>query len=147
MRFSDDLPHAQHSQGLDVLRALCALAVFFFHCNLVNFGWLGVQIFFVISGFLITRSLESRQEGTASQRMLAFYGRRARRILPPLYLYLLLLAPFAFLAQRELGSVEIQDSTGSLIVIQACDGSFCTDRRPVGEDGTALLGQANGPWA
>ena len=40
----------------------------------------------------------------------------------------------------SLGSVEIQDSTGSLIVIQACDGSFGTDRRPVGEDGTALPG-------
>jgi peptidoglycan/LPS O-acetylase OafA/YrhL len=102
MRFSEDLPHAQHSQGLDVLRAVCALAVFFFHCGLVNFGWLGVQIFFVISGFLITRSLESRTQGTASERIVAFYGRRARRILPPLYLYLLLLAPFAFLVQREL---------------------------------------------
>ncbi|HEY4170430.1 MAG TPA: acyltransferase [Reyranella sp.] len=102
MRFSEDLPHARHSQGLDVLRAICALAVFFFHCGLANFGWLGVQVFFVISGFLITRSLESRQEGTASQRMLAFYGRRARRILPPVYLSLLLLAPFAFLLQREL---------------------------------------------
>jgi peptidoglycan/LPS O-acetylase OafA/YrhL len=102
MRFPEDLPHAQHSQGLDVLRAICALAVFFFHCGLADFGWLGVQIFFVISGFLITRSLGSRQEGTASQRMVAFYGRRARRILPPLYLYLLILAPFAFLPQRQL---------------------------------------------
>ncbi len=100
MRFSEDSRH--HSQGLDVLRALCALAVFFFHCGLVNFGWLGVQIFFVISGFLITRSLENRPEGTASQRILAFYGRRARRILPPVYLYLLFLAPFAFLTQRQL---------------------------------------------
>lgn len=100
MRSHEDSQH--HSRGLDVLRALCALAVFFFHCGLVNFGWLGVQIFFVISGFLITRSLESRPLGTASERMVAFYGRRARRILPPLYLYLLLLAPFVLLAQRQL---------------------------------------------
>jgi len=100
MPSTEDYRH--HSQGLDVLRALCALAVFFFHCGLVNFGWLGVQIFFVISGFLITRSLESRPQGTASERMVIFYGRRARRILPPLYLYLLLLAPVAFLAQRQL---------------------------------------------
>ena len=95
-------PRQAYSQGLDVLRALCALAVFFFHCGLINFGNLGVQIFFVISGFLITRSLENRPQGTASQRVLAFYGRRVRRILPPLYLYLLLLAPFAFLVQRQL---------------------------------------------
>jgi hypothetical protein len=40
----------------------------------------------------------------------------------------------------RLGSVENQDSIGSLIVIQASDGSFGADRRPVGEDGTALPG-------
>jgi hypothetical protein len=50
-------------------------------------------------------------------------------------------------ASAGLGSVEIQDSPGSLIVIQARDGSLSTDRRPMGEDGTALPGQANGPRA
>jgi hypothetical protein len=34
-----------------------------------------------------------------------------------------------------------------LIVIQTVDGSICSDGRPVGDDGTALLGQAHGPWA
>jgi peptidoglycan/LPS O-acetylase OafA/YrhL len=102
MKYIEDSRHASHSQGLDILRALCALAVFLFHCGQFKGGWLGVQVFFVISGFLITRSLESRPQGTASQRMLAFYGRRARRILPPLYLYLLILAPFAFLVGRDL---------------------------------------------
>ena len=46
-----------------------------------------------------------------------------------------------------LGSVEIQDSPKSLIVIQACDGSFSFDKRTMGEDGAALSGEANGPRA
>ena len=59
-------------------------------------GWLGVQVFFVIRGYLITQSLECRP-GAPRQRILAFYGRRIRRILPPLYTYLALIAPFIFL--------------------------------------------------
>jgi hypothetical protein len=47
--------------------------------------------------------------------------------------------------QVGLGPVEIQGSILGLIVIQAMDGPFCTDRRPMGEDGAALPGQANGP--
>ncbi len=82
--------------GLDILRALSALAVFLFHFRLFPPGWLGVQVFFVISGYLITQSIESRP-GAPRQRILAFYGRRIRRILPPLYIYLLLVAPYIFL--------------------------------------------------
>jgi peptidoglycan/LPS O-acetylase OafA/YrhL len=82
--------------GLDMLRALSALAVFLFHFRLVEQGWLGVQVFFVISGYLITQSIESRP-GVPRSRILSFYGRRIRRILPPLYIYLLLVAPYIFL--------------------------------------------------
>jgi peptidoglycan/LPS O-acetylase OafA/YrhL len=82
--------------GLDMLRALSALAVFLYHFRLVEQGWLGVQVFFVISGYVITQSIESRP-GVARSRILSFYGRRIRRILPPLYIYLLLVAPYIFL--------------------------------------------------
>jgi peptidoglycan/LPS O-acetylase OafA/YrhL len=87
--------------GLDMLRALAALAVFLFHFKLFGEGWLGVQVFFVISGYLITQSIESRP-GVPRRRILAFYGRRIRRILPPLYIYLLLIAPTVFLSHRTL---------------------------------------------
>ena len=66
--------------GLDILRALSALAVILYHFRLFEPGWLGVQVFFVISGYLITQSIESRPP---RQRILTFYGRRIRRILPP----------------------------------------------------------------
>jgi peptidoglycan/LPS O-acetylase OafA/YrhL len=84
-----------------MLRALSALAVFLFHFNLFGEGWLGVQVFFVISGYLITQSIESRP-GAPRRRILAFYGRRIRRILPPLFIYLLLIAPYVFLSHRTL---------------------------------------------
>ena len=57
---------------------------------------IGVSIFFVISGYLITQSIENRP-GAPRQRILAFYGRRIRRVLLPLYIYLLLVAPYIFL--------------------------------------------------
>jgi hypothetical protein len=65
----------QRNPGLDMMRALSALAVFLFHFRLFPPGWLGLQVFFVISGYLITQSIESRP-GAPRQRILAFYGRR-----------------------------------------------------------------------
>jgi peptidoglycan/LPS O-acetylase OafA/YrhL len=87
--------------GLDVLRACCALAVFFFHAGLLAPGWIGVPVFFAISGYVITQSIESHAAATARERILAFYQRRVRRILPPLYLYLLVVLPFVVLAAPE----------------------------------------------
>jgi hypothetical protein len=46
----------------------------------------------------------------------------------------------AVTVKRVLGSVENQDSTRGLVVIQALDGAIRTDRRPMGEDGAALSG-------
>jgi len=92
-----NMPTIQKNDGLDVLRACCALAVFLFHCGVFLPGWLGVQVFFVISGYLITLSIESRPDGSPGRRIAAFYGRRARRILPPLYIYLLLMLPILLL--------------------------------------------------
>jgi SRSO17 transposase len=46
----------------------------------------------------------------------------------------------------ELGSVEIWDSPTLDIVIQAWDGPICAERRPVGENATALPGEEVGPW-
>ena len=70
---------------IDGLRALAVLPVIFFHAgiSLFNGGFVGVDIFFVISGYLITSILIedlSRERFSLSQ----FYERRARRILPAL---------------------------------------------------------------
>ncbi|AXQ29514.1 acyltransferase [Solimonas sp. K1W22B-7] len=75
---------------IDGLRALSVLSVLFFHAEVPGFsgGFWGVDVFFVISGYLITRLLLVRHQ--AGRLNLAdFYLRRARRILPALYLVLL----------------------------------------------------------
>src|SRR5204862_2837407 len=79
--------------GLDGLRGLSVLAVVVFHHYLVGgheAGWapggfLGVEVFFCVSGYLITSLLlsERRETGRVSLRM--FYMRRARRLLPALF--------------------------------------------------------------
>jgi peptidoglycan/LPS O-acetylase OafA/YrhL len=72
---------------VDVLRAIAVLSVIFFHWGVSPFsgGFVGVDVFFVISGFLITRLiLNEIHSGQFS--FYRFYERRARRILPALYL-------------------------------------------------------------
>jgi len=68
---------------VDGLRAIAVLSVIFFHTKLAGFsgGYVGVDVFFVISGFLISRILLSEIEGERFS-VLRFYDRRIRRILP-----------------------------------------------------------------
>jgi peptidoglycan/LPS O-acetylase OafA/YrhL len=71
--------------GLDGLRAIAVALVVGYH--LWNFpvgGWLGVDLFFVLSGFLITTLLLEEHAATGRIRFRAFYARRARRLLPAL---------------------------------------------------------------
>lgn len=83
--------------GLDGLRAVAFLIVFFFHTRNLPFGWLGVQLFFVLSGFLITDILLRMKEKLPRREFfLKFYGRRFLRIFPLYYFYLILLAVFIF---------------------------------------------------
>ncbi len=84
--------------GLDGLRAIAFLIVFFFHTRNLPFGWMGVQLFFVLSGFLITDILLRMKEQLPRREFfIKFYGRRFLRIFPLYYLYLTLLAVLIFL--------------------------------------------------
>ena len=73
-------------RGIDGLRALAVLGVMFFHADWIfaKGGFFGVDLFFVISGFLITRFLLAEVEEKHKISLRAFYMRRARRILPAL---------------------------------------------------------------
>jgi len=84
--------------GLDGLRAIAFLIVFFFHTRNLPFGWLGVQLFFVLSGFLITDILLRMKEKLPRREFFTkFYGRRFLRIFPLYYFYLTLLVALIFL--------------------------------------------------
>ncbi|MFN4134862.1 MAG: acyltransferase family protein [Novosphingobium sp.] len=78
---------AQYRRDIDGLRALAILPVLAFHAGLPGFsgGFVGVDVFFVISGFLIT-GIIAREIDEGRFSLLRFYERRARRILPALLL-------------------------------------------------------------
>jgi peptidoglycan/LPS O-acetylase OafA/YrhL len=70
--------------GIDALRAIAVLAVFLYHAGVgwMPGGFLGVDVFFVISGYLITSLLLSEQRRSGRVRLGRFWLRRARRLLP-----------------------------------------------------------------
>ncbi|GAA3866991.1 acyltransferase family protein [Streptomyces sedi] len=78
-----------HIAALDGLRGFAVVAVVLFHAGHLGGGFLGVDLFFALSGFLITGLLlgESARHGRID--LPAFWGRRARRLLPALALVLL----------------------------------------------------------
>jgi peptidoglycan/LPS O-acetylase OafA/YrhL len=76
----------------DAVRAFAFLAVFAFHAVHAPFGYAGVDLFFVLSGFLITRNLLAlRATATTSSSFAAFFFRRILRIIPPYYLAIALI--------------------------------------------------------
>ena len=82
---------------IDGLRAVAVLPVIFFHAGFTLFGggYVGVDVFFVISGYLITSLLIADLE-RQDFSILRFYERRARRILPALFVVLFVCIPFAY---------------------------------------------------
>ncbi|MEO8878140.1 MAG: acyltransferase family protein [Polyangiaceae bacterium] len=75
----------RHLPALDGLRGVALLGVLFFHANgMLPGGYLGVDLFFVLSGFLITSLLLSEKERTGAIALSAFWIRRARRLFPAL---------------------------------------------------------------
>ena len=89
--------------GLDGLRAVAVIAVILYHANKswVSGGFLGVEVFFVISGYLITMLLinESQENGKINFR--AFWMRRARRLLPALWTLLIGVTTYCALFERD----------------------------------------------
>ena len=97
----------QYRAEIDGLRALAVLPVIFFHAGFNSFsgGFVGVDIFFVISGYLIA-TIIIRELNTNTFSLKKFYERRARRILPALIFVILIssIISFIFLTRTELAS-------------------------------------------
>jgi peptidoglycan/LPS O-acetylase OafA/YrhL len=87
-----------YRRDIDGLRAVAVVPVILFHAGFKLFGggYVGVDVFFVISGYLITSILiEELEQGNFS--ITHFYERRVRRILPPLFFVMLCCIPFAWM--------------------------------------------------
>ena len=93
-----------HIHGLDGLRSVAILAVLVFHLRPLSLpgGYLGVDVFFVISGFLITTLLVRELRKNHKLDLRSFWTRRARRLLPALVTVVLVSVVLALFAGNDL---------------------------------------------
>ena len=112
----------QYRPEVDGLRALAVLPVILYHAKLPYFqgGFVGVDVFFVISGYLITRIILS-EVFTSSFSLSNFYERRARRILPALFCILTLSTALAWVL---LPPIELKDFGQSLFSVSFFISNF-----------------------
>jgi peptidoglycan/LPS O-acetylase OafA/YrhL len=110
-------PHIAYRPGLDGLRAIAVAAVFLYHARLdwLPGGFLGVDLFFVLSGYLITSLLLVEWEARNRIDLLRFWLRRARRLLPALVVVVLgALVLASIFARQDLARTR-GDVVGSLL--------------------------------
>lgn len=120
-----------YRRDIDGLRALAILPVVFYHLGLggITGGYVGVDVFLVISGYLIT-SIIRREQQAGRFSFVDFWARRARRILPALFVMMAasLVIGWFLMAPRdyeELGrSVRYQTMFASNILFWKQDGYF-----------------------
>jgi Predicted acyltransferases len=116
---TEGLHNSHYRPDIDGLRALAILPVLLFHATIPGFsgGYVGVDIFFVISGYLIT-SILAREITAGKFSVASFYERRLRRIFPALIsvvLAVVLIAPF-FLLPTELAPLGREAISALLFV-------------------------------
>ena len=100
----------RHLGALDGLRALAVLSVMAYHLGIhwVSGGFLGVDLFFVLSGFLITSLLVEERFVDGAIRLAAFWGRRAKRLLPAVLALICVLAiGFVFVRRYWTSSPDV----------------------------------------
>ncbi len=102
---------------IDGLRAIAVVSVILYHAKMVFFGrdwfeggFIGVDIFFVISGYLIARIILFELQSKGSFSFLRFYERRARRILPMLFVVIFVSMPYAWQKLLPSDFVEYAES-------------------------------------
>jgi peptidoglycan/LPS O-acetylase OafA/YrhL len=102
-------PHLTHLRALDGLRGLAVLAVVLYHFapGVAPGGFLGVDLFFVLSGFLITSLLVNEWEAIRRISLPSFWARRARRLLPALFLVLSAVGVYALLLANRVDAQHV----------------------------------------
>jgi peptidoglycan/LPS O-acetylase OafA/YrhL len=113
----------RYIRGIDGLRAISVVAVLVYHHYVVGGtdpGWLpggfyGVEVFFVVSGYLITSLLLDERTRTGTIALKAFWFRRARRLLPALFLMLGVVVLYALLFLRDNAIAELKSDVVAAI--------------------------------
>ncbi len=102
-RANANISKVPYLPGLDGMRAVAVVAVMIYHANStwLKGGFIGVEVFFVISGYLITLLLIAEHEKTGEVNMKNFWVRRFRRLLPALFMMLLLLSIWTAVFERD----------------------------------------------
>lgn len=105
----------KYRREIDGLRAVAVLPVIFFHAGFKAFegGYIGVDVFFVISGYLITSIILSDMD-MGKFSIVTFYERRARRILPALFFVMLCCLPFAWFLLTPKHLVDFSQSLSAV---------------------------------
>ncbi len=108
-----------YSPALDGLRAIAVVSVMLYHGGVAvaSGGFLGVDVFFVLSGFLITTLLLLEFEATGRLDLPAFWGRRARRLLPALFLVLAGVLLYAAFLRGEAAASVRADTVATLFYV------------------------------
>lgn len=106
------LPVTNHRLDIQGLRAVAVIAVILYHADdLLPGGFVGVDVFFVISGFVIMRSLAREHARTSAINLADFYRRRIRRLTPVLALTIIVVVPLSILL-GPISSVDFGARTG-----------------------------------
>ena len=124
--------------ALDGIRAIAVAAVLLYHAELAAFqgGFLGVDVFFALSGFLITRLLVAEFEATGAISLKEFYVRRARRLLPAMLAVVVFVVVATALLVQDAAHQTREDAVAALVYLSnwwfiASDQSyFATWGRP-----------------
>ena len=104
---------------IDGLRAIAVLAVVLYHAGIGGAGFVGVDVFFVISGYLITSLLLKEHDATARIDLLGFYARRVRRILPAATVVVLATLGAGWFLLPSQAQVHTANSAGAALVFAA----------------------------
>ena len=104
-------------QDIQGLRALAVMVVVLFHTGLLRGGFIGVDVFLVISGFVISLGLLNNLETTNTGGLARFYAARIRRLLPALTLMVAVVALIGPIALSPLGPLRLSLSTARWAVL------------------------------
>ena len=126
-------------QALDGLRGLAVTAVVVNHVSpgTLRGGWLGVDIFFVLSGYLITSLLLNEYAVAGHIDLRGFYARRVRRLLPALIVLLLAIAVVTRLVKLVDGLPRGRANAGTRVIAVSLPRLNCLDGHQAKLEGAA----------